>query len=146
MKKQAYSIIAIASLLIVSSVAPAYAQSGAKMKATIPFDFALNDKTIPAGDYIVEPVQFGSQLALRMRDVNGHTTATVPTRPVQASEFQAEARLVFHRYGDQYFLSEAWTAGERTGHEITKSRAEAELAKSASAPKRYSVLATSHQR
>ena len=42
-----------------------------------------------------------------------------------------KGKLVFHRYGDQYFLSEVWPAGATTGRVIAKSRAESELEKKA---------------
>lgn len=35
--------------------------------------------------------------------------------------------LVFHRYGDTYFLSEVVTAGEDTARELTPSRSERQL-------------------
>jgi hypothetical protein len=51
--------------------------------------------------------------------------------PVRASETQEEARLVFHQYGDQYFLSQIWTAGGNTGRELLMPRWERQLAKNA---------------
>ena len=35
--------------------------------------------------------------------------------------------MVFHRYGDAYFLSEVWTAASPSGRKIFRSRAEEEL-------------------
>ena len=39
--------------------------------------------------------------------------AVILTRPVRAIDPQEETRLVFHRYGDVYFLSEFWTVGSK---------------------------------
>jgi hypothetical protein len=39
------------------------------------------------------------------------------------------AVLVFHRYGDHYFLAQAWTPGERDGFEARKSRSERNVAR-----------------
>jgi len=33
-------------------------------------------------------------------------------------------KLVFHRYGDQYFLYQVWPAGTSTGRQFLKSRSE----------------------
>jgi hypothetical protein len=49
-----------------------------------------------------------------------------------ASTRRNESTLVFHRYGDEYFLSTIWTAGNDTGHELFKSRAERELIRASS--------------
>jgi hypothetical protein len=38
-----------------------------------------------------------------------------------------EGVLVFHQYGDEYFLTEIWPAGGQTGRALPKSRAEREL-------------------
>jgi hypothetical protein len=35
-----------------------------------------------------------------------------------------EARLVFHRYGNTYFLSQVWMAGSSVGRELRKMRQE----------------------
>jgi len=49
--------------------------------------------------------------------------------PVRASATQDEAKLVFHKYGDQYFLSQIWTTGDATGRELLMPRLERQLAK-----------------
>jgi hypothetical protein len=47
--------------------------------------------------------------------------------PVRASETQEEAKLVFHKYGEQYFLSQVWEAGESAGRALIKSKSERAL-------------------
>jgi hypothetical protein len=39
-----------------------------------------------------------------------------------------DSKLVFHRYGDTYFLSAVWVTSNTTGRELARSRAERELA------------------
>ena len=51
--------------------------------------------------------------------------------PVRANQTQEETKLVFHRYGDQYFLSQIWTVGANSGRELLMPRLERELAKNA---------------
>jgi hypothetical protein len=53
----------------------------------------------------------------------------IQTQGVEARREQDQTKLVFHRYGDQYFLSQVWTAGESDVRELWKSRAERELIK-----------------
>jgi hypothetical protein len=36
-------------------------------------------------------------------------------------------RLVFHKYGDTYFLSEVWSSARSTGNSLPKSKTEGEL-------------------
>ena len=55
---------------------------------------------------------------------------SVQLNPGQMSD---ATKLVFHRYGDQYFLAEFWNLGSTTGYEFRRSKAEREIARSASA-------------
>jgi hypothetical protein len=41
---------------------------------------------------------------------------------------QKTGKLVFHRYGNEYFLSEVWTPGDEWGHRLSKTRREREIA------------------
>jgi hypothetical protein len=72
---------------------------------------------------------------LSIRSVDGDSGEYVLTSNVQAGARRSESKLVFHRYGGQYFLSQVWTAGDSAGRELPKSRrergVERETAKSA---------------
>jgi hypothetical protein len=50
-----------------------------------------------------------------------------PTIPVDAERGKSEPVLVFHKYGNNYFLSEIW-AGDSRGRQLFKSAREKELA------------------
>jgi hypothetical protein len=49
------------------------------------------------------------------------------TIPVNTLEPTESGRLVFHRYGDDYFLYEIWPAGATTGRELVQSHREKEV-------------------
>jgi hypothetical protein len=53
------------------------------------------------------------------------------TNAVQTSIEPSQGKLVFHRYGDEYFLSQIWQAGVNAGRELPKSRREIEVAANA---------------
>jgi len=101
MKRIATIALSIAATLLTSG--SAFAQSHTA-KATVPFNFTVNGNTMPAGTYSIhsrsiegnlvtlgDAEQKVNMLALGQVDSNG---------PVQAGV------LVFHKYGDRYFLSE----------------------------------------
>lgn len=56
------------------------------------------------------------------------------------------ARLVFNRYGEEYFLSQVWTDGGQLGRELPKSKRERSLekvlAQHASKPERVVISPT----
>ena len=47
---------------------------------------------------------------------------------MQARKISDVGKLVFNRYGDQYFLSKIWAPSSDTGRELPKSRLEREVA------------------
>jgi hypothetical protein len=48
--------------------------------------------------------------------------------------------MVFHRYGDRYFLSQIWAQGEERGSELPMTKVEKELASNAR-PSSVAILA-----
>jgi hypothetical protein len=127
MKKQFLKIISMLSLALTLAVAAVYANPAGPLKANIPFDFSVGDKTLPAGVYTVVPMT--TPHVLRIRSEDGRMGVLIQTQGVEARREQDQTKLVFHRYGDQYFLSQVWTAGESDVRELWKSRTERELIK-----------------
>lgn len=74
-----------------------------KVAANIPFSFTLNGRSLPAGHYTIES-DFNTPNVLRIddREDDVHMIAMAQRDP---SEAQRDNTLVFHRYGNQYFLS-----------------------------------------
>jgi len=130
MKKQVLKIFSMLCLAVTLAVAAVYANPARPLKANIPFDFSVGDKTLPAGVYTVEPLATPGVLQIRREDCRAG--ALTQTHGVQARPEQDQTKLVFHRYGDRYFLAQVWTAGDSDGRELGKSRTERELIKSRS--------------
>jgi len=141
MKKQAYTLFAIAGMLVAISVTSAYAQP-VRLIANIPFNFVVKDKALPAGEYTIEPIQVGATQALKIQSRDGHITAIVSARYGLSGENRTEPKLVFNRFGEQYFLSEVLGFEEQVAYTLSGSRAEDRFAKSANAPKQEQVFIT----
>lgn len=118
-------IVLYAALLLAASASIAQTRQG-DVVANIPFPFVVAHQTLPAGHYIVSPA---NAVALGIHDANNRGTF-VPTESTQRSANDNSCKLVFHRYGDKYFLSEVWVAGNSNGRTLFRSRAERELAES----------------
>ena len=125
MKKQAYTMIAM--IVLVGSLAiSAKAQTNGRIAliANIPFHFSIGNKSLPAGEYTVQSISDDSRNAvLRIQSRDGKTSAMLQTSTVEGKA-QERAKLVFHRYGNQYFFAQAWVDGDSRGLEAQKSRAE----------------------
>lgn len=128
MKKQILMAFTMLSLVVVLTATSVSAQSSHNLVVTIPFEFALRGKTLPPGEYIVKRVSSERPEVLSVGRLNDRTTeVAVLTSNVRARITQSQSMLVFNRYGDQYFLSQIWEAGESDGRKLMKSRKERQL-------------------
>ncbi len=123
MKKKVICI-AVSACLFALLTATAFAQlTTSPVRANIPFSFTVRGRTLPAGEYEVSRVNDdGNTLQITNID-HRHQHAIVETEGVKGSR-QHRSELVFHRYGDSYFLYEVWTAGFETGSEVPTSSQE----------------------
>ena len=111
-------------LLLMSALA--YADT-VTLKVNIPFSFVVGKATMPAGEYSIQGLGLeGNPISIRKSD-KAASSLTLAIR-CQSLKTPEQSKLVFHRYGDRYFLAQIWTAGNNWGHELPKSRREAEMA------------------
>jgi hypothetical protein len=105
-----------------------HAQVNGPIQGKIPFSFYVGNKALPAGNYVVRPL--GSlHNVLAIQNAENHASAlTIVPIGVQAASAQ-NTKLVFHRYGNTYFLSQVWQGlGRNEGLQLVPSKTERELA------------------
>jgi hypothetical protein len=90
--------------------------------ANIPFDFVVGDKTLAAGNYNVSSLTSGGD-ALKIISRDGKSAAIRLTDMVPERSEKRTARMVFHRYGQKYFLAEVWT-GDDYGRKLRRCKTE----------------------
>lgn len=122
MKKQVLSIAVTASLLVALAVITACAGTSATSVSTIPFGFTAGALTVPAGTYTISETQTPGVLLLS--DEQGHRHFISTQGPADSKD-PAKAELVFHRYGEQYFLARI-SYGTQGAYMLGMSRAERE--------------------
>jgi hypothetical protein len=123
MKNLRSVLFVLAVLLIV----PAVRAQQKGVKADVPFDFVVGDRAYPAGEYILKAALSDGGV-IRIENVNEFSTVFIASNPCTKAAPSPETKLVFHRIGGRYFLYQVWTAGNLTGHEFPKGRAEVEYA------------------
>jgi hypothetical protein len=104
----------------VASTSQAFAQSGT-MQVNVPFAFHNGSQLLPAGVYRVE-IQSSHLILLRGQSRSGF----VMTNPETTSKVTGSGKVIFNRYGNQYYVSQFWPAGSETGQRSVKSRQEKE--------------------
>jgi hypothetical protein len=122
MKRQTYILLAIIVLAGAFTVSAQAQTAGAPIAvANIPFSFNVGNKTLPAGKYTVTVLNPNSdRKVIQIRSANGHSSAMIQTNSV-TGKTSDDARLVFERYGDQYFFALAQIAGDPTSFAAIKS-------------------------
>lgn len=128
MKKHAFGILTMFSLLLVLTVASVNAQSE-RSSINIPFSFNVGQKTLPAGEYTVGPNRKDSHNVWLIQSKSGDGSVLFTTSSAWTTETQEKTRLVFNNYDGQYFLSQIWISGDNSGRELQIPRLERELAK-----------------
>ena len=123
MQIQIWKKLIMPSVLGVLTSVSAHAQAGKQFTVTIPFNFYVAGKTLPAGQYHVGRSSEDSE-GLVLRGTDGRTGVFVLTRGIQTAEVQQQSKLVFRRYGDKYFLGEVWISARSNGRELPNSRKE----------------------
>src|SRR5215469_1431880 len=96
--------------------------SAGDLVADVPFAFSAAGQNLPAGHYIIKP-----ERSNMIRILGNHNQSVfVPTYAALRTQIEG-SKLVFHRYGDSYFLSQLWITGSTSGKELYPSKAEHEL-------------------
>jgi hypothetical protein len=119
--------IRVLVIVVALGVVAAQAQSNVMLKGTVPFSFTVGDHTLPSGSYSVSSLGTETEAWYNQE---GRGLFIIRTIPMGKQADLATYKLVFHRYGDRYFLSEIWNEGN--SHELKVSDKEKELAKAQS--------------
>src|SRR4051794_33088651 len=95
-------------------IAESWGVSGAT-QVNIPFAFSVGGKTLDAGDYKISP---NGEKGIAIQDGSGKTAVVALTNAVSPDTNARAPKLVFHRYGNQYFLAQTWLRTSDTGREL----------------------------
>ena len=110
----AITLLALAGII---GTGKALAQSG--VNATVPFNFTVGNKALPAGTYWITRTS-GTAIAIRNHDA-GEAVLSMTSQEPNPS---AKNVLVFDRYNGQYFLREILCESAKMNLDLPASKAE----------------------
>ena len=113
-----------ATLLLAPSISFAQSKQG-DLVADVPFAFIVAGRTLPPGHYVVS--NLSDNLSIHDRQNRG---TFVGVHSAERPAHENSSKMVFHRYGETYFLSEVWVRGNSIGRALYPSRAERTLQES----------------
>jgi uncharacterized GH25 family protein len=124
MKKSVLGFMLIAMSAFVLGGVSANAQSNYGVKANVPFDFIVGEKTFQAGTITARRMStFENMLVISSADDRQHEIR--PTLNLESRQNSDNTKLVFRKYGNRYYLAQVWTGYE--GREFSKSPSERAL-------------------
>ncbi|HEV7684099.1 MAG TPA: hypothetical protein VGO68_18350 [Pyrinomonadaceae bacterium] len=97
-----------------------------KVVANVPFEFSVGYKSMPAGEYAVQTISSASN-GLLIQSTDAKISALRLSDETDRIKDKSQAHLVFHRYGEHYFLAEVWN-GANSGRRLAKSQEESAIA------------------
>ncbi|HKU73451.1 MAG TPA: sigma-70 family RNA polymerase sigma factor [Pyrinomonadaceae bacterium] len=122
----------LAMAIVVAGVSAQAQTLQYRLTADIPFEFSVSDQKLPAGKYWISRAQEASgDTVLQIQSTDGKSTTNRFSIPVFTFNPKKRGELIFHKYGDQYFLSQVWPAGGGTGRAFAKTHAERTLERDA---------------
>ena len=132
----------VVALAFVTAVTSANGQS-TKARASVPFDFIVGSETLPSGAYSVQSITSGGDV-LRIQSATSTDSAARLTMPAEGKS--QKAKLVFHRYGQRYFLAEVWCGADAEGRQLMKSQQERAIEKENAQIARHGGPAATYER
>ena len=120
-------MIHFAALLAIILLVPAllHAQMAIKQplfRVDVPFAFVAGGVHLPAGQYhVYHP---GDPYLIVIEKDDGRARAMAYVHPSATDPSESITKLVFNKYGDQYFLAQVWTEPDQEVHQCFRCRAE----------------------
>ena len=99
-----FAVLSISALILALAV-PLLAQT-TRLTANVPFEFVVNDQTLPAGEYSITRDFSPLVVTIRNADEGTGVLSMVMPETLNSRGYSAPTNLVFRRYGDKYFLSQ----------------------------------------
>jgi hypothetical protein len=124
MKRNLIAVLSLVAMSVLLTATGAYAQSFAK--ANVPFEFKVGNAQLPAGTYEIK-VDNASSGAILIE--NDETSASALSSARREFPRSTNAKLVFHRVGNQYFLAEVWRSSDAEGMIVPTCKQEKQLEK-----------------
>ena len=111
-------VLSIAIIAITNSAAQAQTHRKVALQASVPYEFVVGNRTLPAGNYVFEmatgsPKSTDQAGVLVVHDYQRKLYVAVATGVENDSNTHVLPRLVFLRNGDRVYLSKVWRRGDR---------------------------------
>jgi hypothetical protein len=113
-------------ITVVPMLASAQLKNSDKIVAKVPFQFVVANKPAPAGQWTVR-VATADDRTVMIRNGDAKVNLLASISETETSKAATAPALVFHKYGDRYFLWGMKVADTRIVYRLPENKAEIEL-------------------
>jgi hypothetical protein len=99
----------------------ANAQIVGDIEVNIPFQFHAGNARLPAGKYRIHMLDDSNQAVMEIISADGSTSALFQVKEAQAYDMPGKNELLFNKYGNRYFLTKLFDAGDPNGSQVIES-------------------------
>jgi hypothetical protein len=118
-------LLAVAASALSLGAVSTHAQQPPRLAVNVPFEFHFGKETLPAGRYYVTDAGIGQHdVKLTGATKSGLALVECPL----TTDKPSDPRLVFHKVGGTYFLSQVWD-GSGQGKQLPVTRQEKQLSR-----------------
>ena len=124
--------LAAATIAICLIATATYAQGNSlRLRFHVPFPFTAQNSSFPAGEY---EITMPASMTLELRNLKGQAASLEDALPASSKEADGSAKVVFHRYGGEYFLSLVSTGSWLSTYRFQMSKEERRIADASPRP------------
>jgi len=123
--------LAAATIAICLIATATNAQSSLRLRFQVPFPFTVENASFPAGEY---EVTMPANKILELRNLTDQAAAFEPALPARWKEADGRGKVVFHRYGSEYFLSVVSDGSRQSTYRFHMSKEERRIADASPRP------------
>jgi hypothetical protein len=117
MRSQSITLIIVLVCFTSITEARVNAQDPHRFVIDIPFQFVVAGRTLPAGKYDVERADPTKPNLLMLKNTANGIVQVFITQRVENEEVSATSSLIFKRRGEEYYLFQVWTMGDKDGNQ-----------------------------
>ena len=127
-------------LLLAAASVTLQAQERPILRATVPFAFTIENTTLPAGTYIFS-ILSPYNMVIKVQSADGRKAVLIAAIPTLKLDSSNQAKLVFHRFGNEYFLAQVWEQWSEVHRDLRSGNRARELARNGERMQFITILA-----
>jgi hypothetical protein len=127
-------------LLLAAASVTLQAQERPILRATVPFAFTIENTTLPAGTYIFS-ILSPYNMVIKVQSADGRKAVLIAAIPTLKLNSSNQTKLVFHRFGNEYFLAQVWEQWSEVHRDLRSGNRARELARNGERMQFITILA-----